>query len=63
MLSSKDLPPKKNDFKMYDAVLSPDSAPDPVDSEMEKFMPMLNDYLKRERYLLLPSLPQLTRSC
>ena len=48
MLPSKDLPQKNGkDFKMYDAVLSADNLPELVlDPEMEKFMPMLNDYLK-----------------
>lgn len=37
---------------MYDAILSADTAPNvPFDPEMEKFMPMLNDYLKRESLL------------
>lgn len=46
VISSKDLPQKKSllpDFKMYDAVPAVDKPT--VDSEMEKFLPMLNDYL------------------
>jgi hypothetical protein len=50
VISHKDLPPKKTDFKLYDAILSGDDVvtpPAPVfDSEMDKFMPMLKDYLK-----------------
>ncbi|KAF9462991.1 hypothetical protein BDZ94DRAFT_1298106 [Collybia nuda] len=49
VLSAKNSPPKSvhPDFKMYDAVLAIDkSVPPAVDSEMEKFLPMLNDYLK-----------------
>jgi hypothetical protein len=49
VLSAKDLPPKirNPDFKMFDAVLATDKlVPPAVDSEMEKFLPMLNDYLK-----------------
>lgn len=51
VISAKDLPPKAlvPDFKMYDAVLAADKPiSPPVDSEMDKFLPMLNDYLKRE---------------
>ncbi|KAF9220492.1 hypothetical protein BS17DRAFT_315514 [Gyrodon lividus] len=44
VLPSKDI--TQNDFKMYDAVLEPqDSSLPPMDSEMEKFLPMLQDYL------------------
>ncbi|KAF8237136.1 hypothetical protein L208DRAFT_1431751 [Tricholoma matsutake] len=46
VISSKDLPQKKSllpNFKMYDAVPAVDKPT--VDSEMEKFLPMLNDYL------------------
>lgn len=49
VLSTKDLPPKKSqpDFRMFDAVLTTDKPPStPMDPEMEKFLPMLNDYLK-----------------
>jgi len=48
VISHKDLPQKKTDFKMYDAVLSGDgdSSVPTFDSEMEKFMPMLTNYLK-----------------
>ncbi|KAG6865505.1 hypothetical protein C0991_001935 [Blastosporella zonata] len=47
VLSAKDLPPKLSqpDFKMFDAVLTSEK-PAPVDPEIEKFLPMLNDYLK-----------------
>jgi hypothetical protein len=44
------MPPKNTypDFKMYDAVLSAEKPKIPeVDSEMDKFIPMLKDYLKR----------------
>ncbi|EGN98124.1 hypothetical protein SERLA73DRAFT_138396 [Serpula lacrymans var. lacrymans S7.3] len=45
VLSAKDVPPPK-DFRMYDAVLADkESATPAFDSEMEKFLPMLNDYL------------------
>jgi hypothetical protein len=50
VISHKDLPSKKTDFKLYDAILSGSDAagpPAPIfDSEMDKFMPMLTDYLK-----------------
>ncbi|RDB17900.1 RNA polymerase II nuclear localization protein IWR1 [Hypsizygus marmoreus] len=49
VISAKDLPPKtlSPDVKMYDAVLAADKASAPaIDPEMEKFLPMLNDYLK-----------------
>jgi len=45
----KDLPPKTKNtgFKLYDAVLSADkTATAKADEEMEKFMPMLDEYLK-----------------
>ncbi|KAJ7070027.1 hypothetical protein C8F01DRAFT_1115039 [Mycena amicta] len=48
ILSAKDLAAKSKDtgFKMYDAVLAADkAAAAEKDEEMEKFMPMLNDYL------------------
>ncbi|KAJ7644344.1 hypothetical protein FB45DRAFT_897592 [Roridomyces roridus] len=47
VISAKDLPPKapqNKGFKLYDAVLSPEKPA--KDEEMEKFLPMLNDYLK-----------------
>ena len=52
VISSKDLPPKtaNHDIKMYDAVLEKDKSPREsamVDAEMDKFLPMLKDYLKR----------------
>ncbi|KAG6844519.1 hypothetical protein H0H87_006280 [Tephrocybe sp. NHM501043] len=50
VLSGKDLPSKSThpDFKMFDAVLTIDKAPSTVvDPEMDKFLPMLNDYLKQ----------------
>ncbi|KAF8654619.1 hypothetical protein AX16_003530 [Volvariella volvacea WC 439] len=51
VISVKDLPSTKvsrSDFRLYDAVLSKeDRRPAPaVDPEMEKFIPLLNDYLK-----------------
>ncbi|KAF8895310.1 hypothetical protein BD779DRAFT_1498770 [Infundibulicybe gibba] len=48
VLSTKELQAKKPDFRMYDAILATEkSAPSaPIDSEMEKFLPMLNDYLR-----------------
>jgi hypothetical protein len=48
-IKSTDLPTKKSvaDFKLYHAVLATDDTPEPVvDPEMERFMPMLKDYLK-----------------
>ncbi|KAJ6557216.1 hypothetical protein DFH09DRAFT_540359 [Mycena vulgaris] len=48
VISAKDLPPKKKNtgFKLYDAVLSADKAATAeADAEMEKFMPMLTEYL------------------
>ncbi|KAJ7505572.1 hypothetical protein B0H11DRAFT_1708405 [Mycena galericulata] len=49
VVAAKDLVPKPKNtgFKLYDAVLSGDK-PSTVeaDEEMEKFLPMLNDYLK-----------------
>ncbi|KAJ7163253.1 hypothetical protein C8R46DRAFT_1078736, partial [Mycena filopes] len=49
VISAKDALPKAKDtgFKLYDAVLSADKAPAAgADEEMEKFMPMLNEYLR-----------------
>ncbi|KAF7365450.1 hypothetical protein MVEN_00418000 [Mycena venus] len=48
VISAKDVLPKAKDtgFKLYDAVLSADKAKVENDEEMEKFMPMLNEYLK-----------------
>lgn len=43
VISSKDV--AKSNFKMYDAIPSPVKARPSVDSEIEKFLPMLNDYL------------------
>ena len=49
VISSKALPQKEcllPDFKMYDAIPAPSMPTSPpMDSEMEKFLPMLNDYL------------------
>jgi hypothetical protein len=50
VISAKDVPPKAKatGFKLYDAVLSADKPPVPeADEEMEKFLPMLNEYLRR----------------
>ena len=45
---------------MYDAILSGDGASAPAfDSEMDKFMPMLTDYLKSEAYVC----PRVMLSC
>ncbi|KIK03305.1 hypothetical protein K443DRAFT_95367 [Laccaria amethystina LaAM-08-1] len=50
VVSAKDLSAKSrlHDFKMYDAIPSTRKASKrlEIDSEMEKFLPMLNDYLK-----------------
>ncbi|KAF4581552.1 hypothetical protein EYR40_009836 [Pleurotus pulmonarius] len=43
VISSKDVRPKSPEIKLYDAVVSND-APD-ADPEMEKFLPMIRDYL------------------
>ncbi|KIJ60290.1 hypothetical protein HYDPIDRAFT_32410 [Hydnomerulius pinastri MD-312] len=44
VISAKDIP--QNDFKMYDAVLAEQGPSLPaLDTEMEKFLPMLQDYL------------------
>ncbi|KAH7925892.1 hypothetical protein BV22DRAFT_1119255 [Leucogyrophana mollusca] len=43
VVSWRDVPPK-SDFKMYDAVLA-GSTNSPVDTDMENFLPMLQDYL------------------
>lgn len=52
---------------MYDAILSPDAprpAPSPpvIDSEMENFLPMLQDYLKINEISLAASAPPLAPS-
>ncbi|KAF8158231.1 hypothetical protein B0H34DRAFT_674684 [Crassisporium funariophilum] len=48
VLSSKEMETKKSvDFKMYDAIpTTQPSVPEKEDAEMDKFLPMLNDYLK-----------------
>ncbi|KAJ7242865.1 hypothetical protein B0H12DRAFT_1131694 [Mycena haematopus] len=48
VVSAKDVLPKAKDtgFKLYDAVLSADKSLAARDEEMDKFMPMLNEYLK-----------------
>ncbi|KAJ7465301.1 hypothetical protein FB451DRAFT_1488972 [Mycena latifolia] len=49
VVSAKDLPPKTKNtgFKLYDAVLAADKGPTAeADAEMEKFMPMLDEYLR-----------------
>ncbi|KAJ6466386.1 hypothetical protein C8R45DRAFT_839220 [Mycena sanguinolenta] len=48
VVSAKDVLPKVKDtgFKLYDAVLSADKSTTVGDEEMEKFMPMLSEYLK-----------------
>ncbi|KAI0051508.1 hypothetical protein FA95DRAFT_1554601 [Auriscalpium vulgare] len=48
VLSARDLEQQpKTDFKLYDAVLAAEPAPpSPIDSELENFLPMLQDYLK-----------------
>ncbi len=37
------------EYKVYDAVLKSD-APSPVDPRMEKFLPLLEEYLTRTSY-------------
>ncbi|KZP05212.1 hypothetical protein FIBSPDRAFT_923225 [Athelia psychrophila] len=49
VLSHKDVAAKAADFKMYDAILSGAEKKTPssgFDSDMDKFLPMLSDYLK-----------------
>ncbi|GLB38275.1 putative transcription factor Iwr1 [Lyophyllum shimeji] len=59
VISSKDLPPKhpKADFKMFDAVRADkdlEGPPTTFDAEMEKFLPMLDQYLKMHDVSLDP---------
>jgi len=64
LIDPKDTLPKDGvaDFKMYHAVLSSDDLPEPViDPEMEKFMPMLSDYLRSEPFINT-RFPWLTRT-
>lgn len=54
VLSSKEITKKPVDFKMYDAIpTTQQSLPTDQSSEMDKFLPMLNDYLKSELRLYL----------
>ncbi|KAJ6620737.1 hypothetical protein B0H10DRAFT_2020339 [Mycena sp. CBHHK59/15] len=65
VISSKDLPPKQKPtgFKLYDAVLSADQPPAAeADDEMEKFMPMLNEYLKLHDLSAPTSVPSVTQA-
>lgn len=49
VLSSKDIAKSPIDFKMYDAILAAQQSLSTDDSdEVNKFLPMLNDYLKSE---------------
>jgi hypothetical protein len=56
VLSSKDIAKSPVDFKMYDAIPAAQQSLSTDDSsEVNKFLPMLNDYLKSE----LQTLPHL----
>jgi len=48
VISHKDLPShsQNSDIKMFDAVLEPQKPAPPSDPEMDKFLPLLQDYLK-----------------
>lgn len=49
VLSSKEISKNTIDFKMYDAIPAAQQSSYSGDSsEMDKFLPMLNDYLKSE---------------
>ena len=49
VLSAKDIAKSPVDFKMYDAILADQQSLSADDSsEVNKFLPMLNDYLKSE---------------
>ena len=52
VLSSKEVEKNPVDFKMYDAILSGQKPAD-NSSEMDNFMPMLNDYLKSQSPFIL----------
>jgi hypothetical protein len=48
-MSAKDVQ-SQNDFRMYDAVPADQKLASPIfDSEMEKFLPMLQNYLRSKR--------------
>lgn len=62
VLSSKEIEMNPVDFKMYDAipaVQQPLSTDEPT--EMDKFLPMLNDYLKSELQLYFLLIQHLTK--
>ncbi|KAF8073646.1 hypothetical protein FPV67DRAFT_1666409 [Lyophyllum atratum] len=68
IISSRDLPPKplKPDFQMFDAIRADKETAAPVDSEMDKFLPMLTDYLKLhdvapDREEIIPYVGDLTK--
>ena len=53
VLSSKDIAKSPVDFKMYDAIpAAHESLSTDDSSEINKFLPMLNDYLKSELQIL-----------
>ena len=59
VLSSKDIAKRPVDFKMYDAIPAAQQSDD--SSEVNKFLPMLNDYLKSELQTLPHSVQFLTK--
>ena len=61
VLSSKDIAKSPVDFKMYDAIPAAQQSLSTDDSsEVNKFLPMLNDYLKSELLTLPHSVQLLT---
>ena len=61
VLSSKDIAKSPVDFKMYDAIPAAQQSLSTDDSsEVNKFLPMLNDYLKSELLTLSHSVQLLT---
>ena len=62
VLSSKDIAKRPVDFKMYDAIPAAQQSLSADDSsEVNKFLPMLNDYLKSELQSLSNSVQLLTK--
>lgn len=54
VISHKDLHKQKPDFTYYDAVLAPERRGKMNDEDMTKFLPMLEDYLKRAFFFAHP---------
>ncbi|KAK2459666.1 hypothetical protein APHAL10511_008311 [Amanita phalloides] len=57
VVSSKDVAKSQSNFKLYDAIPSPEKAHPSVDSDIEKFLPMLKDYLSLQDISLNSSEP------